>query len=186
LFLLVVLQVSTLPLAKQRFSGLHCFTWFLFCLPGMAYSQNLPPPPGEQGLVPVVQSVYAAPRGNYASMKFLDAWGCKHTAPHHDETVRALVAHKTFYDFSLVKAAANTACSPWDVFLSVGLTAAQLWGYTPNNVLRTPHTPLPPCHSFEAQGASFPRSPRISRFFRPPGPHWHPPRLLPPPPSLFS
>ena len=75
----------------------------------MAYPPPIPPPPGERGLVPVTRQVYAAPGGDYALMKFIHAPGCKRIASQHDETVRTVVARMSYYDFSLVVAAANTA-----------------------------------------------------------------------------
>ena len=73
----------------------------------MASPQDQPPHPGERGLVPITRTVYAAPGGPYANMEFIHSSRCPLEAPHHDAVVRDLVARMGFYDFSLVKAAAN-------------------------------------------------------------------------------
>ena len=99
----------------------------------MASPHNIPPPPGEHGLVPVTRTVYAAPGGSYANMEFLHVSGCPLAAPHHDAVVRDLVARMGIYDFSLVEAAANAVlltrgCFPdcrFDRGSTLGLFARQ-------------------------------------------------------------
>ena len=99
----------------------------------MASPHDIPPPPGERGLVPVTRTVYTAPGGPYANMEFIHSSGCPLEAPHHDMVVCDLVAHMGFYDFSLVEAAANTVlltrgCSPncrFDRGSTLGLFARQ-------------------------------------------------------------
>jgi len=100
----------------------------------MASPYDLPPPPGERGLVPVTCTVYAASGCSYTSIEFAHVHGCPNTTSRHDAVVRDLVARMGFYDFSLVEAAANAVlltcgCSPdcrFDRGTTLGLYAHQL------------------------------------------------------------
>jgi len=100
----------------------------------MASSQDIPPPPGECGLVPVTCTIYAAPGGSYASMEFAHVAGCPHAIPHQDAVVRALVASMGFTISPLLRQPLMLASSAMDAPLTVALIMALHLGYTPANL----------------------------------------------------
>ena len=145
----------------------------------MASPHDLPPPPGEPGLVPVTSTVYAAPGGSYASMEFAHVHSRPNATSRHDAVVGDLVARIAFYDFSLVEAAANAVhltrgCSPdcpFDRGTTLGLYAHQRW----EDCLFSPSPNSPDPSQLMSSGSALPplaSDPMV------PSPSW--PSLAPP------